>query len=372
MGIETLLNDLGELGHLRYLNLSHSSIKNLPSSLTRLQNLQTLILLGCSSLVRLPRNLEKLVNLRHLMIDGCGGLTYMPHGLGKLTSLHTLDNFVVAVDGNNVSAHIGRLHELSSLNNLQGDLTIKNLGHASESKSANLREKHLRSLKLIFRDGEEEVDGNIMSKDEKILDILEPHSDLKVLKVYGFMGVRFGGWLSSLTNLVELKLVRCKKCQHLPRLDELPSLKRLVIDYAEEVEYMCLGKDTDAKFFPSLVQLEIRNCPNLKGWWKKGDEINDKDHVIRSFHLLSDLEVVHCPNLTLMPLFPLIEKVTLEGSSSKPLQETIMMMRRNKNIIPSSAEAEEGRDKLLSLLTDISIANSPDLVSLIEEIGNLS
>ncbi|RWR75838.1 putative disease resistance protein RGA3 [Cinnamomum micranthum f. kanehirae] len=59
-----LSTSLGNLQHLRYLNLSFTSIEMLPESLTSLCYLQTLILIHCTKLCELPREMCKLTNLR--------------------------------------------------------------------------------------------------------------------------------------------------------------------------------------------------------------------------------------------------------------------------------------------------------------------
>ncbi|XLU82417.1 hypothetical protein S245_005837, partial [Arachis hypogaea] len=58
---EDLLHDsIGELIHLRYLDLSYTSVVTLPDSLCDLYNLQTLKLSNCKKLKKLPSNMQNL------------------------------------------------------------------------------------------------------------------------------------------------------------------------------------------------------------------------------------------------------------------------------------------------------------------------
>ncbi|XP_060975079.1 putative disease resistance protein RGA3 [Cannabis sativa] len=360
MRIEVLPRNLCELEHLRYLNLSGNfRLKVLPSSFIRLQNLQTLNLTNCYSLVRLPLNMKKLINLRHLMIDGCKRLREMPPEFGYMSSLHTLDRFVASESSG--------VHELSNLiNNLNGSLTIKRLGCTTNYSASKTTSKR------VICEGKHNLDSlslewNSLENDEMAIEGLQPPSNLKVLSVSYFMGVRFGGWLSSLDNLVKLYLYRCKKCHYFPKLDQLRSLEELYICEVE-AEYMCSSAeddDFDANlFFPSLVTLHIRYCFNLKWWWWK-KEVDGNNEFVRSFPRLSNLEIEMSHHLTSMPLFPSIEQVTLIGTSSMALEETFKMMR-------GSSKAHNTHPNI-SLLRSIVIRSCPSLTSLtMEGIGNLT
>ncbi|XP_060975064.1 disease resistance protein TAO1-like [Cannabis sativa] len=203
-----------------------------------------------------------------------------------------------------------------------------------------------------------------------LLEGLQPPSSLKELFVSCFMGVRFGGWLSSLDKLVKLVLSDCKKCKYLPKLDQLHSLQELKISEVK-AEYMCSsGEDDDFDtnlFFPSLVTLEIRFCSNLKWWWWK-KKVDGNEFIIRSFPRLSNLQIVNCPNLTSMPLFPSIERVELMLEVSlKALEDTFQMIRR-RNIHGIAAHNTQPN---ISLLKSIRISSILNLTSLLEGIGNL-
>ncbi|WVZ16247.1 hypothetical protein V8G54_009229, partial [Vigna mungo] len=108
-----LPDSIGELIHLRYLNLSHSSIAMLPESLCNLYNLQTLKLISCFNLTKLPRDMQNLVNLRHLQIFWTP-INEMPKRMGKLNQLRYLDRYVVGKHKEN------SIKELGGLPNLHG------------------------------------------------------------------------------------------------------------------------------------------------------------------------------------------------------------------------------------------------------------
>nr|XP_023879956.1 putative disease resistance protein RGA4 [Quercus suber] len=276
--METVPKFVGKMMHLRYLDLSYNSIELLPRSITRLVNLQTLKLIHCQELRELPKDIQKLVKLKHLHINGCKNLTHVPCGLGQLTCLQTLSFFVVRKDLVGSSKHYGELDELNKLNELRGRIEIKNLAWVidatSKSKAANLKEKqHLSELELAWNPDDDGIEAH--HDDESLLDGLQPHQSLKLLRLEGYRGVRFSSWLSSLTNLVKLDVESCKKCQHLPPLCQLPSLKELYVRNMDGLEYIS-DQDTIAslgssstKIFPSLLVLFLECCPNLKEWWRR-------------------------------------------------------------------------------------------------------
>ncbi|KAG6619533.1 hypothetical protein I3842_Q094100 [Carya illinoinensis] len=277
-----------KLKHLRDLDLSwNDKIKKLPDSMSRLQNLYSLRLSGCSSLEELPRGITKLVNLRHLYNDECDSLTYMPRGLGQLKNLQTLSTFHFPSDS--TPEDIGQLSELNTLNSLRGEFNILGLRHGEDValldyKGANLKEKqHLQVLALIWsgeneeNEESEENEENVNARDENMaLEGLEPHPNLKKLYICDYKGVRVPMWLSSLTNLVDLKIIGCWKLKYLPPLSRLPSLKSILLYNLFEIEYVSdcsdnneLSSFSSSAFFPSLEEIAFSFCSNLKGWWRR-------------------------------------------------------------------------------------------------------
>lgn len=94
----------------------------LPKSITKLYNLETLRLTGCSKLKELPEDVIKLVKLRILDVFGCFSLTHMPKGMSKLSCIHTLGRF--AVKSTCWKQMFDELEELKGLKGLKGRLHI--------------------------------------------------------------------------------------------------------------------------------------------------------------------------------------------------------------------------------------------------------
>ncbi|XP_042025721.1 putative disease resistance protein RGA3 [Salvia splendens] len=130
-----LPNSIRECIHLRNLDLSNSSIKDVPERIGELSLLQTLRastkdtpelyaddsnnylrMVRASSGKTLPNTLKKLVNLRHLYF-GYG--VELPGEIGRLTNLQALPYFSV---GKEKGYYI---EELGTLRNLKGKLTIQ-------------------------------------------------------------------------------------------------------------------------------------------------------------------------------------------------------------------------------------------------------
>ena len=122
---------------------------------------------------------------------------------------------------------------LKEFSNLGGSLEMKNLGHGKDSmlecKDANLKEKqHIQRLLLewdILRWAE-----RTKCYDEMSLEGFQPHPNLKALELRYYMGVTISSWLSSLKNLVDLRLYGNKRLQHLPPLNQLPFLKSVSLE----------------------------------------------------------------------------------------------------------------------------------------------
>ncbi|XP_077215800.1 putative disease resistance protein At3g14460 [Tasmannia lanceolata] len=230
--VRDLPDSIGESKYLRYLDLSFTTIATLPESIGSLYNLQTLKLCYCKQLAELPKSTSNLINLRHLALEGCKIST--PPELGKLITLQTLTIFVVGKESG------CGIRELKNLTKLRGTIHISNLENVideNECKEANLKKKEYLD-KLTLEWGNNNPRG--VAVDEEVLEALEPHSNLKTLKILSYGGVSFPRWMMSgnLTNLNTVSLIQCLNCQQLPPLGQLPFLKKLKINGMDRLKHI--------------------------------------------------------------------------------------------------------------------------------------
>uniref|UniRef100_A0A2N9FF07 BED-type domain-containing protein n=1 Tax=Fagus sylvatica TaxID=28930 RepID=A0A2N9FF07_FAGSY len=379
-----LSDSIGELIHLRFLHLSHTKIKELPTSITQLYNLQTLRIECCRYLKMLPEDLSNLIKLRHFILE-----YYMikrtPKYVGRLTSLHGLPSFIV-----NPNAGC-QINELGYLNQLRGELDIYSLEHVSdkvEARSANLAAK-TKIYKLgLHWDIDFDMEGNYDSNgeallvkkynDEDVLEGLQPHQYLKSLTIEGFKGDKFPSWmltgaagdgLSLFDNLIEITLSYCSKCEEVPTLGHLPSLRVLEIRGMHNVR--CIGTKfySDGSYknalFPALRRLVLQQMVMLEEW-KDAEELTRTTCEV--FPCIQELIIEDCFKLTSAPYhFPSLKKLkisnirstTLEKISSKfttPMPLNIMRMRN----------CDDSPIELLSckLLEELRIEECPNLISI--------
>ncbi|XP_028103883.1 putative disease resistance RPP13-like protein 1 [Camellia sinensis] len=291
---ELIPNSIGDLKHVRYLNLSYTKIKTVPESLSNLYNLQTLMLRGCPELKKLPTDMGNLINLRHLDMIDSNSIEEMPQGIGKLTSLQTLSNFIIMTDNNG-----SRIKELGNLIHLGGTLCIsgiKNVVDPSHARGVCLNDKQgIDVLTMVW--SSERLDGlrNEMVE-TKVLDILKPHKKLKKLYIRGYHGMSFPTWIGDplFSHMVCMKLQNCKNCTSLPPLGQLPSLEDLHIEGMSAIKHVgCefYGQHC-ATTFPLLKTLRFENMPEWEDWYIFGI-----DKEVQTFTLLSKLSIKKCPKL---------------------------------------------------------------------------
>ncbi|XP_016185143.1 putative disease resistance protein At3g14460 [Arachis ipaensis] len=191
--------------------------------------------------------------------------------MGKLKQLHILSNFVVGKHEEN------GIQDLGGLLNLQGSFEIQkleNVNDVNQARSARIIDKkHIDELLLEWSSGDDMVSDT--QTERGILHALQPHTGLKVLRIYGYKGNIFPDWIghSFYKNMTRVYLLNCKNCCMLPSLGQLPSLKSLRIEGFGQIN--CIGdefyKNEDNHSlhiapFPSLEILEFHDMACWEGW----------------------------------------------------------------------------------------------------------
>ncbi|XP_028802646.1 putative disease resistance protein RGA4 [Neltuma alba] len=285
--IKEIPDSIGNLIHLRRLDLSYCEIKRLPESICLLYNLQILRLVNCRLLVELPVDFHKLKDLRLLDLLYTM-LKKIPPNMGEMKNLQVRSaSFRV---GKHNELNIKQLCEL----NLQGKLSIyelQNVAHGMDALQANLKEKRYLE-ELLFECNKDNNDDSQNERD--VLEKLQPHQNLKKLSVENYGGTRFPDWFAdnTLSNIVELRLQGCKYCFVLPSLGLLPSLKSLLIGKLDGIVAIgaeFLGSDSSTVPFRSLETLELEGMVNWEEW--------DCATASRAFPCLKQLCIRKCPRL---------------------------------------------------------------------------
>ncbi|XP_028789552.1 putative disease resistance protein RGA3 [Neltuma alba] len=306
---------IGQLKHLRYLNLSCGSFKTLPNSICRLHNLQILNLNYCQYLEKLPNQMECLKSLRHLYLDWCRSLSRLAPNMGQLTCLKTLNTYIVGTQNGFLLAELRNLK-------LKGTLHIRHLERlrsVMDAKEANLADKHLTELVLSWERNEE---SPLQENDELILEDLQPHSQLKILSIGGYFGTQFPQWMGNpaLKYLSNLELVDCKNCFDISPLEKLPSLTNLSLSNLNLLQYVDNESYNNGvvRGFTTLKFLLLEKLPNLV----KLSRV-DGDNM---FPCLSTLQTSQCPKL-ILPCLPSVTELKLLKESNGVLLGSIQNLR---------------------------------------------
>ncbi|KAB2070379.1 hypothetical protein ES319_A08G152400v1 [Gossypium barbadense] len=355
--ISELPDCIGDLSHLCYLNLSRTRIRYLPESLCALCNLRTLDLSHCKKLTKLPLGMGNLISLHYLNIVRTDNMTEMPLHIGKLINLKKLSKFIVA-KGNG-----RRITEPKGLSHLQGQLSLfdlQNVAKIRDVRVANLKEKRgLDDLVMKWSSAPNDIQSEV---DEfEVLDMLEPHQNLKKLSIFFYEGSKFPSWIGnpSFVNMVYLNLCDCSNITSLPSLGRLPLLKDLHIErmcgrlltFRElskwEKWFQPLKFEAAENVFPYLHELVLQSCPKLVG---------DLPNLLTS---LIKLSIFECPLLTA----PTLSLPSLQFTCLVSLQ--VLEVEDCGEL--RSLWQEGARFANLSCLKRLAVMKCPQLLQLIDE-----
>ncbi|KAB1226311.1 putative disease resistance RPP13-like protein 1 [Morella rubra] len=368
-------DSIGDLKHLRYLDLSYTAITGMPESTTTLYNLQTLLLENCSQLVKLPSLFANLVNLRHLNILGASSLEGIPPEIGKLTYLQTLSNLIVG------KGSCSGVKELGSLSHLRGTLCISGLENVIKSRDAMdanlIGMSNLSGLLLEWSSNIGESQDRTM--ESEVLNNLQPHNGLKELTIRHYGGTKFPTWLrgAPFPNMLILTIENCRGCTSLPPVGQLPSLKVLSVKGLARVKNVGLefyGEGCHQPFksletlhfddmvewenwcpceeFPSLRELSIKRCPKL---WGKLPNL---------LPLLNKLVVINCTQLmVLISRFPALCEIRMEDCKGLVSGNNVCFRSLRSAYLTKITESESHIEGLTHV-EDLTIANCEEVLPL--------
>ncbi|XP_027341541.1 disease resistance protein RPM1-like [Abrus precatorius] len=208
--------NLGNLIHLKYLNLGLTKGASIPKSIAKLQNLETLILDGENG-HEMPQEISKLRKLRHLRGYAIS-LIQLKHSIGGMTSLQTLVLVKINEDEVELIKELGRLTQMRKL----GLVGVINDNESTLCSSIS-KMQYLETLLVILKCGNDMFN----------LQFNSPPPMLRKLFLHS-PSVNFPKWIPKLLRLVKLAFRGTNLIEDpMKSLENLPNLLSLELEYYE-------------------------------------------------------------------------------------------------------------------------------------------
>ncbi|KAI9077513.1 hypothetical protein K1719_040535 [Acacia pycnantha] len=295
---------------------------------TKLKCPRVLSLSRYANVVEVPNSIGNLQHLRYLNLSDTSirsgtALKEMPTQVTKLKNLQSLSTFMVGKQPNGLG-----IKELKMLPHLQGKLSVLNLQNvvgSMDALEANLkRRENIEELALEW-----DCDAQDSQAAKNVLNLLQPSTNLKRLTIKHYGGIGFPIWVgdSSFINITFLCLTDCNNCFSLPPFGELPSLSELLIEGMTSIiilggEFYCSkGEPSSFQPFPSLEILRFENMPI----WEEWTLFEGEDEKF-PFPRLKHLSLHNCPMLKgdIPDILPSLTKVSISNCKQLEAKSTTL------------------------------------------------
>ncbi|KAM3399715.1 hypothetical protein ACQJBY_004877 [Aegilops geniculata] len=249
--LDDLPKGFSKLIHLQYLKLgSPIGIEMaLPSTLARFYHLKFLDLKDWHRSSNVPKDISHLVNLQDFIAKK--ELHSSVPEVGKMKYLRELKQFCVKKES------VGfELRELGELTELGGELRICNLENVATKEEASeaklMSKRNLKKLTLVWGRKQSTIDGDV-------LDALQPHPDLRELRIANHGGAVGPSWLCVDMLLKQLGALHLEglSWDTLPPFGQLPRLTKLILMRISGVHQLGIQD------MASLESLMICRCGNF-------------------------------------------------------------------------------------------------------------